>query len=118
MCFAAKAALKAGCIAALQARYPEALLALVSAVYHDHDRADRLADRPARLAGDELSEDADRLQPGRDASLLARAAAGQPSAAKSAFLTNMSPKLRTPLNAIIGYTEMVQEDGAGCAPLM
>jgi cell cycle sensor histidine kinase DivJ len=43
---------------------------------------------------------------------VARAAAEQASGAKSRFLATVSHELRTPLNAIIGFSEMLQEEGA------
>ncbi|HEY6259717.1 MAG TPA: PAS domain-containing sensor histidine kinase [Xanthobacteraceae bacterium] len=42
----------------------------------------------------------------------ARAAAERANGAKSRFLATMSHELRTPLNAIIGFSEMLQEEGA------
>lgn len=45
-----------------------------------------------------------------DEMAIAKAAAEEANATKSAFLANMSHELRTPLNAIIGYSEMLQEE--------
>ena len=42
----------------------------------------------------------------------AREDAEEANRTKSKFLANMSHELRTPLNAIIGYSEMLQEEGA------
>jgi cell cycle sensor histidine kinase DivJ len=43
---------------------------------------------------------------------VARSAAERANGAKSRFLATMSHELRTPLNAIIGFSEMLQEEGA------
>ena len=43
---------------------------------------------------------------------VARFAAERANGAKSRFLATMSHELRTPLNAIIGFSEMLQEEGA------
>ncbi len=41
---------------------------------------------------------------------IAKRAAEDANASKSAFLANMSHELRTPLSAVIGYSEMLEED--------
>jgi signal transduction histidine kinase len=48
-----------------------------------------------------------------DEASLARLHAEQANQFKSKFLANMSHELRTPLNAIIGFSEILQDGGAG-----
>jgi prepilin-type processing-associated H-X9-DG protein len=89
-------------------RMLDALLAVVSATYDQHDRDRRHGDRANALMADELTE----MAAIRERSILLESekfVAEEASRAKSQFLANMSHELRTPLNAIIGYSEMLCE---------
>ncbi|MFN0043088.1 MAG: PAS domain-containing protein [Alphaproteobacteria bacterium] len=62
------------------------------------------------IVWDGLSLDVTERKVAEEATIQAREAAEQASAAKSIFLANVSHELRTPLNAILGFSEVMRDE--------
>jgi signal transduction histidine kinase/ligand-binding sensor domain-containing protein/CheY-like chemotaxis protein len=85
------------------------VMCLALAAYRWRVRSLHLAAAQLEL---QVAERTRELRIAKEAADVARDAADSANRAKSSFLANMSHELRTPLNAILGFSRLLQDDGA------